>query len=570
MKSSNTTMSALVRAFLAVLFTAIPGASLCDTSKEVECLTALQRGRMSEVRRILGTLTPEQRSGNPDFLYVMGVCADEGLGQKVDFNLAYQCYTKADGAGSMRARAALILLICNGQGVTRDVDRARKLYEASRGEFEKRAFGGDPFLLYYLAMFRRGFDQDEKGWHDLLRQSSAKGFFLPRIVLDADALFDDALRPNAIQSLKKASADGFWQADWALLAYFIDEDDPIREGAGTYFANCCQNLAVMGNHEVSAEAAFLMYRCVSAGIGCKADPAIALQWLQVAARNGEALAQYQLGLCLFTGNGVARDQTAAVGWFRRASEQNVVYADMMLAACLSCGFGVPVDMEAARAHYCRAKPFLDRLASTAANDAPMTSPAPATSAAPMTPSAPVSSSAPVTVNAATRLNVDMTLDEYARTRQMDKYADLLLKTHQSGSCSDTYSMGLHLAKKNLMRDALESFDLAEQRRVAEINAGIQDSLRPTQNEIAFSRQLCITSLSQTASRSSAGRRAGREARRAAKAEQRREKFCNVCDSVRGVHGWYKGRHCPACSAPQFPGVSSVLIDDSRFTRQRRR
>ena len=563
MKKQTQTLSALTCSLLTVLFAFSPKVSLCGPSKEVQCLTALQYGRLTEIHRLLGTLTPEQRSGGPDFLYVMGVCADEGLGQKIDYKLAYECYTKAGNAGSWRARAARILMICQGQGTTRDVNLARSLYEKSRDEFERRARDGDPFLLYYLSSFRKLFDDDEKGRLEYLRQSAAKGFFLPRLMLDIEDFLKDTSRPNAVQTLEKASANGFWQADWARLAVLVDGDDPVQAGAGACHANCCQNLAVIGNTVSGAAAAFLLYRCADAGIGCKADPAVALQWLQIAARNGEPLAQYELGRRLFMGNGVARDQAAAVSWFRKASEQNVAIADLMLAGCLSGGAGVPVDMNAARMHYERAKPFLDKLARDAANDA----------AAADANAAAVNGLPPsMAASAAGRQNVEMILDEYARTGQIVQHASLLLKIQQSGSCYDTYCLGMHFRKRNRLKDALESFDLAERRRVAEVNAGIKDDFRPTQEMIAHARQTCATGLGQVqanAQRAAAARRAGREARREARAERRREKFCDIWDNVHGLHGRYKGRRCPACSAPHFPGEGSFRVDESRFRMNRR-
>lgn len=571
MKSQTQTLSALTCSLLTALSVISPKVSLGNPDKGVECLTALQYGRLSDVHRLLGTLTPEQQSGNPDFLYVTGICADEGLGQKIDFKLAYRCYAKADEIGSLRARAARILMIFFGQGVARDVNLARNLYEKSRDEFERRARGGDPFLLYYMSSFRKLFNDDEKGRQENLRQSAAKGFFLPRLILDIEDFLKDTSQPDAVRTLEKASANGFWQADWARLAALVDGDDPLHAGADACYANCCQNLAVVGNTASGAAAAFLLYRCADAGIGCKSDPAVALQWLQIAARNGEPAAQYELGRRLFVGNGVARDQAAAVSWFRKASEQGVVFADLMLAACLSCGFGVPVDIDAARRHYERAKPFLDKLARDAANDA---ADAVANDAAAGDGNNANGNSPPppMPASAAGRQNVEMILDEYARTGQVVPHASLLLKIQQSGTCYDAYCLGMHFGKRNRLKDALESFDLAERRRVAEINAGIKDDFRPTQQAIANARQLCVMGLGQAQAnmRSVAARRAGREARRASKAEQRREKFCNACDNVHGLHGWYRGRRCPACSAPQFPGTTRVRVDESRFRKSRRR
>ena len=57
------------------------------------------------------------------------------------------------------------------------------------------------------------------------------------------------------------------------------------------------------------------------------------------AEEGEAEAQYQVGLMLFHGRGCLRDRVAAYGWYYRAAQQNNVAAMNDLAFSLLHGFG---------------------------------------------------------------------------------------------------------------------------------------------------------------------------------------------------------------------------------------
>jgi hypothetical protein len=51
------------------------------------------------------------------------------------------------------------------------------------------------------------------------------------------------------------------------------------------------------------------------------DSTEAVRWYRIAAEQGHAIAQNNLGMCYSYGNGVTQDYTKAVRWFRLAAEQ---------------------------------------------------------------------------------------------------------------------------------------------------------------------------------------------------------------------------------------------------------
>ncbi len=79
--------------------------------------------------------------------------------------------------------------------------------------------------------------------------------------------------------------------------------------------------------------------------GCRTAPTPenkAEQWRK-AAEQGDAEAQYNLGLCYEDGEGVTRDLCEAAKWWRKAAEQGYAQAQFDLGCCYAAGLGVAED-----------------------------------------------------------------------------------------------------------------------------------------------------------------------------------------------------------------------------------
>ena len=79
------------------------------------------------------------------------------------------------------------------------------------------------------------------------------------------------------------------------------------------------------------------------GEGVSQDDAEAVRWFRLAAEQGDAEAQYNLGLIFVTGTDVPQDDTVAAKWFRLAADQGRYEAQFRLACMYEAGFGVPQD-----------------------------------------------------------------------------------------------------------------------------------------------------------------------------------------------------------------------------------
>lgn len=101
--------------------------------------------------------------------------------------------------------------------------------------------------------------------------------------------------------------------------------------------------------EQHVQAQFEVGYAYSLGRGTKQNDEEAMIWLEMAAAQGHAEAQYLLGCLLL----VCERNDEAVRWLRKASEAGHTEATLQLANCYECGAGVPQDLEKAAQLVCR-------------------------------------------------------------------------------------------------------------------------------------------------------------------------------------------------------------------------
>ena len=92
-----------------------------------------------------------------------------------------------------------------------------------------------------------------------------------------------------------------------------------------------------------ARAQFNLGLCYDKGHGVPRDYAEAVKWYRKAADQGLAVAQSNLGACYVKGQGIPQDYVEAVKWWRTAANQGVAGAQFNLARCYAIGQGVQRD-----------------------------------------------------------------------------------------------------------------------------------------------------------------------------------------------------------------------------------
>ncbi len=93
----------------------------------------------------------------------------------------------------------------------------------------------------------------------------------------------------------------------------------------------------------NADAQFNLGFKYASGQGVPQDDKEALRWYRLAAEQGLAAAQAKLGVMYDNGQGVPQDYKEAVRWFRLAAEQGHTLAQSMLGFIYDMGRGVPQD-----------------------------------------------------------------------------------------------------------------------------------------------------------------------------------------------------------------------------------
>jgi TPR repeat protein len=87
------------------------------------------------------------------------------------------------------------------------------------------------------------------------------------------------------------------------------------------------------------------------GRGVPQDDVQARQWYEKAAVQGQAKAQFNLGTLYFNGSGVPKDYQQALRWFRLAADQGEALAQTKIAIMYDDGQGVPHDIVQAHKWY---------------------------------------------------------------------------------------------------------------------------------------------------------------------------------------------------------------------------
>jgi TPR repeat protein len=87
------------------------------------------------------------------------------------------------------------------------------------------------------------------------------------------------------------------------------------------------------------------------GRGVPQDYVEAVKWYRKAVEQGNAGAQFNLGVMYANGRGVPQDDAGAVGWWRKAAEQDHASAQFNLGVMYHYGQGVPQDDVQAHMRY---------------------------------------------------------------------------------------------------------------------------------------------------------------------------------------------------------------------------
>ena len=227
----------------------------------------------------------------------------------------------------------------SGDAVTQDFAEARKwLSKAAAQENDAESQYTIGSLFFNMGM-SSGVSQDLIEATTLLRKSAEQGYVPAQNLLGQMYLAGTGVTKNAAEAakwLRKAAEQGDEQSQWMLGAAYAEGNSVTQDLAEA--KKWLGKAADQGNTD--AKEALKQLDTI------KTDPGIALLRHKAgedANGQGDAKAQYELGLAYAYGKGVLKDTDKAATWFRLAAVQGLENARGMLAAMYACNRMVPDD-----------------------------------------------------------------------------------------------------------------------------------------------------------------------------------------------------------------------------------
>jgi len=175
----------------------------------------------------------------------------------------------------------------------------------------------------------------------LLKRSTGRGITMKRLILIALGI----IYANS-EAVSQAPADmrGWYhtigeQRDANTQAMI---DDMLKQGMSQDNTENVKWVRKAAN-EGDASAQFMLGVMYTSGEGVSQDYAEAVKWIRKAAKKGVALAQFKLADMYIKGEGVPQDFTEAFNWTRKAAKKGEVNAQFNLAHMYAHGEGVAQD-----------------------------------------------------------------------------------------------------------------------------------------------------------------------------------------------------------------------------------
>ena len=106
--------------------------------------------------------------------------------------------------------------------------------------------------------------------------------------------------------------------------------------------------------EGEAEAQFRLGIIYQTGLGGVSNESYAYRWMRESAQQGHALAQHGLGIMYLFGECAIKNEVEALKWFEKAAAQGLIGALTTMAMIYQDGLGVEPDADKAKELYVRA------------------------------------------------------------------------------------------------------------------------------------------------------------------------------------------------------------------------
>lgn len=267
---------------------------------------------MEEYEKALLWARKGAQLGDGNALNSLGRIYNEGLGVDVDHKKGLKWFEDAAKAGDADSQN-----ICGN--IYHDADFVEHDPEKSFNYYQMAAAQGHGYGMWNLGTCYMDGDGTAKNLalgEEWIRKAADAG--IEEAIDAVKEVFDKPLEENDLDAELQKAQEAYDNGDY--------------ETAGGIW----QNWAEQGN----ADAQFYLGVLYENGYGVAKNDKEAVKWYRKAAEQGDTAAQYNLGLMYQNGSGVNQSDKEAAKWYRKAAEQGDADAQMNLGSMYRYGNGV--------------------------------------------------------------------------------------------------------------------------------------------------------------------------------------------------------------------------------------
>ena len=254
--------------------------------------------------------------GHAKAQYELSLMYARGEGVTKDYTEAARWCRKAAEQGNAEAQLRLGTMYTNGKGVVQDdAEAARWVHEAAaQGNAEAQ------YRLGGMYCNGKGVAWDDAEAAKWFRKAAKQGHGAAQLSLGLMYQFGVGVVPNPLRYPLRFF---LWFIGMNVAQDYAKAARWYRKAAKQGDAMAQSNLGAM----------------YTEGYGVAQDYAEAAQWYRKAAEQGNAEAQYRLGLAYASGLGVAKDDVQAATWYQKAAERGHGEAQLKLGTMYHVGTG---------------------------------------------------------------------------------------------------------------------------------------------------------------------------------------------------------------------------------------
>jgi TPR repeat protein len=267
--------------------------------------------------------------GDDDGMWRLARCYQKGKGVEQNHQIAFEWFKQSAYKKNSNGLYGLGVCYHYGYGVEKNYKRAVELYEKAALDNQK----GSLWRLGHCYEYGQGVEKDLAKAFEWYRKSAEQGTAEGQWRLGQCYRYARGVQRNIREALcwyKKAAEQGHEKATDVYRMLKDSSFEIYREGC-IHIKNKEYKDAYDVFYSISSDAWGQngLGFCCAQGLFVEQNLGKAAYWFQKAARQGLAVAQYNLALCYYLGKGIRTDKALASYWKEKAVEQGFIPAKVL-------------------------------------------------------------------------------------------------------------------------------------------------------------------------------------------------------------------------------------------------